>query len=156
MNRARAYKWFLTAVGILSVGLALLGILVPLLPTTPFLLLAAGCFARSSQRFHDWLIHHRWFGVYIRNYRQYRAISARDRIVTLVLLWAGIGTTLWFGVTAWWVRLLLCAVAAGVTLHLVRLRTLTPEMTRRDTGTPKGAAETPSSEPAPPPSLPAP
>jgi uncharacterized membrane protein YbaN (DUF454 family) len=118
----------LITVGIVSVGLGLLGVFVPLLPTTPFLLLAAGCFMRSSQRLYDWLIHHKWFGVHLRNYREYRAVSLRAKVGTLMLLWGVIGATGWFAVTHWWVRVLLCVVAAGVTLHLVHLRTLTPEM----------------------------
>jgi hypothetical protein len=128
MSRARIRKGFLISVGVLSVGLGLLGVFIPLLPTTPFLLLAASCFMRSSQRLYDWLLHHRWFGVHIRNYREHRAISLRAKVGTLVVLWGVIGTTAWFAVTVWWVRLLLCGVAAGVTLHLSHLRTLTPEM----------------------------
>ena len=128
MNKARTYKWFLIAVGIISVGLGLLGVFIPVLPTTPFLLLAAGCFMRSSQRLYDWLIHHKWFGEYIRNYREYRAIPLRAKVVTLVLLWSVIGTTALFAVTLWWVRVLLGVVALGVTLHLLHLKTLTPEM----------------------------
>jgi uncharacterized membrane protein YbaN (DUF454 family) len=110
------------------VGLGLLGVFIPVLPTTPFLLLAAGCFMRSSQRLYDWLIHHKWFGEYIRNYREYRAIPLRAKVVTLVLLWSVIGTAALFAVTLWWVRVLLGVVAVGVTLHLLHLKTLTPEM----------------------------
>jgi hypothetical protein len=128
MNKARTYKWFLITVGIVSVGLGLLGVLVPVLPTTPFLLLAAGCFMRSSQRLYDWLIHHKWFGEYIRNYREYGAIPLHAKVVTLVLLWSVIGTTALFAVTLWWVRVLLGVVAVGVTSHLLHLKTLTPEI----------------------------
>ena len=65
-------KWTLILVGSLSIGLAFLGIFLPLLPTTPFLLLAAACYLRSSDRFYHWLIYHKWFGNYIRNYREGR------------------------------------------------------------------------------------
>jgi uncharacterized membrane protein YbaN (DUF454 family) len=129
MNRARIRKWFLITVGIVSLGLGLVGAFVPVLPTTPFLLLAAGCFMRSSQRLYDWLTHHKWFGEYLRNYREYRAISLRAKVVTLVLLWGVIGPTALFTVTLWWVRVLLGVVAVGVTLHLLHLETLTPETT---------------------------
>ena len=128
MNKARIHKWFLITVGIISVGLGLLGVFIPVLPTTPFLLLAAGCFMRSSQRLYDWLIHHKWFGEYIRNYREYRAIPLRAKVVTLVLLWSVIGIAALFAVTLWWVRVLLGVVAVGVTLHLLHLRTSTPKM----------------------------
>ena len=138
MNKARIHKWFLITVGIISVGLGLLGVFIPVLPTTPFLLLAAGCFMRSSQRLYDWLIHHKWFGEYIRNYREYRAIPLRAKVVTLVLLWSVIGTTALFAVTLWWVRVLLGVVAVGVTLHLLHLKTLTPEMMQSNKRTLEG------------------
>ena len=116
------------ALGTISVGLGLLGILVPLLPTTPFLLLAAGCFMRSSERLYGWLIDHKWFGEYLRNYREHRAMPRRVKVVTLVLLWGVIGSTALLAVTLWWVRVLLGVVAVGVTMHLLQLKSLTPEM----------------------------
>jgi uncharacterized membrane protein YbaN (DUF454 family) len=138
MNRVRIRKGFLITVGTISVGLGLLGIFVPLLPTTPFLLLAAACFMRSSDRLYDWLIHHKWFGEYIRNYREHRAIPLRAKVVTLILLWGVIGTTAWFAVTLWWVRVLLGLVAVGVTLHLLLMKTLTPEMMLSNKGIVQG------------------
>jgi len=128
MSKARIRRWFLVAVGVVSVGLGLLGVFIPLLPTMPFLLLAAGCFMRSSERLYGWLIHHKWFGEYIRNYREHGAIPLRAKAVTLVLLWGVIGSTAVFATALWWVRLLLCLVAVGVTLHLLHLKTLTPQM----------------------------
>lgn len=124
-------KWFLRVIGIISVGLGVLGIFVPLLPTTPFLLLAAACFVRSSPRLYAWLIQHRWFGKYILYYREYRAIPLRVKVFTLVLLWSVIGYTAWRVVTAWWIRGVLGVIVLGVTLHLVRLQTLTQEMIER-------------------------
>ena len=128
MEKTVFRKWLLIALGILSVALGMVGIFVPVLPTTPFLLLAAGCFVRSSPRLYNWLIHHKWFGEYIRHYREYRAITLQARAFTLVLLWSVIGATAFFAVTLWWVRVLLAVVAIGVTLHLVHMKTLTPEM----------------------------
>jgi len=121
-------KWLLMAAGILAVGMAVVGILIPVLPTTPFLLLAAGCFMRSSERLYAWVIHHQWFGDYIRHYRDYRAISLQAKALTLGLLWTVIGATAVFAVTRWWVRALLAIVAVSVTLHLLHIKTLTPEM----------------------------
>jgi hypothetical protein len=128
VNKVRIRNWILIAVGILSVALGLLGVFVPLLPTTPFLLLAAACFMRSSARLYRWLIHHKWFGPYIRSYREHRAITLRAKVATLVLLWGVIGTSALFATTLWWVRGLLGAIAVGVTVHLLHLGTLTPEM----------------------------
>lgn len=128
MHKAALRRWLLIAVGILTVGLAVVGIFIPVLPTTPFLLLAAACFMRSSDRLYDWLIHHKWFGEYIRHYREYGAITLQEKVMTLVVLWVGIGATAVFAVTLWWVRALLAAVALSVTLHIIHIRTLTPEM----------------------------
>ena len=106
----------------------MIGVFVPLLPTTPFLLLAAACFVRSSGRLYAWLIHHKWFGDYIRHYREHRAITLRAKIGVLVLLWGVIGYTALGVMTAWWVRALLGIIAIGVTTHILRLKTLTREM----------------------------
>ena len=75
-------------------GLGVLGIFLPLLPTTVFLLLAAACYARSSERFYLKLVNSPWLGGYIRNQREGRGMRRRDKIVTLALLWIGIGATM--------------------------------------------------------------
>ena len=115
-------KAVLVTVGSLSVGLGVLGIFLPLLPTTVFLLLAAACYARSSDRFYLWLVNHRWLGAYIRNHYEGRGMRRRDKIVTLVALWIGIGATAIWSVEALWIRMLLLAIASGVTLHVARLK----------------------------------
>ena len=129
MSRALLRKWVLVTLGVIAVALGIIGVLVPLLPTTPFLLLAAACFVRSSERLYAWLIRHRWFGTYIRHYREHRAIPLRAKVVTLALLWGSIGYAILAIVTAWWARALLGAIAAGVTIHILRIKTLTQEMT---------------------------
>jgi len=128
MKQRNAHRVLLAATGILAVGVGTVGVFLPLLPTTPFLLLAAACFIRSSDRLYSWLIHHRWFGSYIRNYREHRAITRRAKIVTLILLWGVIGYSAFAVATTWWWRALLGVVAAGVTLHLLCLKTLKREM----------------------------
>jgi uncharacterized membrane protein YbaN (DUF454 family) len=111
--------------------LAVVGIFVPVLPTTPFLLLAAAAFVRSSPRLYNWLIHHPWFGSYIRYYREYRAVTLRAKVAALALLWAVIGYSAIWVVQAWSLRALLAAVAVGVTVHLLSLKTLTRGMIER-------------------------
>lgn len=113
----------LVACGWLAVTLGLVGMFVPLLPTTPFLLLAVICFSRSSARFHRWLLTNRWFGAYIDNYHQGRGISMQEKVVTIAVLWATLAVTGIFVLTALWGRLILVAVAVGVTTHLVCIRT---------------------------------
>ena len=125
-------KWLLISAGVLSVVLATVGVFLPLLPTTPFLLLAAACFMRSSDGLYEWLTTHKWFGPYIRNYREHRAITKRTKTVVLVLMW----TTLVYGIV--WVtsllivRVLLLVIGVGVTIHLLRLKTLTQDMLVRE------------------------
>jgi uncharacterized protein len=113
--------------GTLCVALGVLGMFLPILPTTPFLLLAAFCYGRSSQRAYRWLMSNRWFGEYIRNYRDGRGIPLKQKILTITLLWLTIGYTVLFVVSHWWVKLILLAIAGGVTVHLTRARTLKAE-----------------------------
>ena len=125
---ARARKWLLLSAGILAVGLGVVGAFVPLLPTTPFLLLAAACFARSSDRHYEWLLNHRWMGAYVRNYREHRATTRRVKVVTMVLLWGSIGYAAIAVADGWVVRVLLLSVAVGVTIHVLSLRVVTGDM----------------------------
>ncbi|PVV82725.1 YbaN family protein [Dehalogenimonas alkenigignens] len=113
----------LIGIGTLALALGVLGVFLPLLPTTPFLLLAAACYARSSPRFYHWLIHHHWLGEYIRNYRENRAIKFKVKVSAIVVLWLVIGLSITV-VDAVWIRLLLGVIAAGVTIHLLSLRTI--------------------------------
>jgi len=121
-------KWLLITAGLLSVGLGVLGIFLPILPTTPFLLLAAACFIRSSKGLYRWLINHKWFGPYIRNYREFKAVTLRAKIVTLILLWGTIGYSAFGVLHSWLLRGLLLTIAVGVTIHILSLKTLTEEM----------------------------
>ena len=119
---SRLMKALLVTLGTLSVGLGVLGIFLPLLPTTVFLLLAAACYARSSDRFYLWLINHRWLGSYIRNHYEGRGMRRRDKVVTLIALWAGIGATAIWSVEALWLRVVLVGIALAVTMHVAKLK----------------------------------
>ncbi len=120
---SRLARALLVACGTLSVALGVLGMFLPLLPTTPFLLLAAACYARGSERCHHWLLHNRWFGHYIRDYREGRGVTLRHKVAALALLWPTIGFAAWRVVPVWWAKLLLLGIAVGVTVHLVRIKT---------------------------------
>ena len=117
----------LIVLGTLCVALGVLGMFLPLLPTTPFLLLAAICYARSSERFYHWLMTNRWCGEYIRNYREGRGIPLKQKVLTILLLWLTIGSTAWLAISQWWVRLILLVIAVGVTIHLVKIKTFKPK-----------------------------
>ena len=109
--------------GSLCVVLALIGTVAPVLPTTPFLLLAAYFYARSSQRFYTWLTTNRWFGQYIRNYREGRGLPLLHKVITIALVWLSIGSAALLVVSSWWMRAILVIIALGVTLHLARIKT---------------------------------
>lgn len=121
-------RTFFLAAGWMFLVLGAVGIVVPLLPTTPFLLLAAACFVRGSMRMHQWLVRHPWFGDYIRNYERYRAVSVRAKTVSIAALWTVIGFTAWFATDLWWVRITLAVIAVSVTIYLLSLKTVTKEM----------------------------
>lgn len=119
-------KGLFVVAGTLCVVLGVLGMFLPLLPTTPFLLLAAFFYARSSERFYERLLNNRWCGKYIRNYREGKGIAMRQKIVTIAILWITIGYGIWFMGSVTWLNLLLLGIAVGVTIHLIRIKTYRP------------------------------
>ncbi len=119
-------KAILIFVGTVCVGLGLLGMFLPLLPTTVFLLMAAYCYSKSSDRFYNWLLTNRYCGSYISNYRSGRGISLRQKVSTITILWASIGLSIWLMDGKLWVSLLLAAVAVGVSIHILWLKTYRP------------------------------
>jgi uncharacterized membrane protein YbaN (DUF454 family) len=110
-------KFALNLIGGIAVVLAILGVFLPLLPTTPFLLLASACFARGSTRLHGWLLNNRVFGEYLRNYEQGRGIPLRGKVTALVMLWASIGYSA-FTVVSTGLIAMLITIAIGVTIYL--------------------------------------
>lgn len=109
-------------VGALSLATGVIGMFVPLLPTTCFLLLAVWCFARSSPRLHSWMLTNRWFGDYLRDYREGRGIPRALKVGSLSVMWLTIGFSVAFAISAIWVRLVLLGIAVGVTIHVAGLR----------------------------------
>ena len=121
-------RYFLIIVGVLCVLLGVAGIFLPLLPATPFFLLATACFFRSSKSLYAWLINHKFFGKRILYYRVYKAISLRSKLLSLALLWLTIGYSAFFVVKIFWIKIILFLIAAGVSLHLISFRTITQKM----------------------------
>ena len=121
---APVLRVFLATIGLISLGLGIIGAFLPLLPTTPFLLLSAACFVRSSRRLYAWLINHPQLGPFVRNYRDHRSMTVRIKVVTLVLLWVTIGYSALAVAEALWLRLLLLAIAGAVTAHVATLGTI--------------------------------
>ena len=109
--------------GTLSTGLGVAGIFIPVLPTTPFLLLAAYCYLRSSSRLYQWLLNNRFFGGYVKSYIEGKGMPLRLKIITICLLWISIGLSVAFGVEHIAIRSLLIFIAVAVTLHIVLIKT---------------------------------
>jgi len=121
----------LVAIGTLSVFLGIIGIVLPLVPTTPFLLLAAACYARSSEKCYQWLLNHKWFGEYIYNYRAGKGIPLKVKVTMIGFIWLTIGTTAGFTIDIVWVQIMLVCIATGVTAQLCYLPTLKREKLTR-------------------------
>ncbi|MBM3705099.1 MAG: DUF454 domain-containing protein [Actinobacteria bacterium] len=118
----KTVKILLIATGTLFVGIAVIGIFVPVLPTTPFLLVAAALYARSSARFYNWLVNNRLFGRYIKNYREGMGIPLKIKIAAITLSWIMIGCSAIFAIDKLWIRIILVVIAAGVTAHISLIR----------------------------------
>ncbi|MGL4364305.1 MAG: YbaN family protein [Bacteroidales bacterium] len=116
-------KFLFIACGLISLGLGILGVFLPLLPTTPFLLLSAWLFARSSSTYYQRLLQHKWLGSYIRSYREDKAIPLRTKIIAITLLWSTILYSVVFALSVCWMRLVLLLIAIGVSWHLLSFKT---------------------------------
>jgi len=118
-------KIALVILGCLFLVLAVLGIFLPLLPTTPFLLLASACFARSSNKLHNWLRTHGRFGRYLRDYEDGRGIPLRGKVLALAMMWPSMIYAMLI-VPLPVIAFLLFLVACGVTAYLLKLPTARP------------------------------
>lgn len=126
MNRNIIKKSLFIVIGSISLALGVIGIVVPILPTTPFLLLSCFCYLRSSKRLYDRLMQHRVFGKYIYNYVTYRAITIKAKVISMVWLWTSLIISMIF-VANLHTRLILAVVGIGVTVHFLVMRTIRDE-----------------------------
>ena len=116
-------RWLWIIAGSISLALGIIGIFLPLLPTTPFLLLTAACYARGSERLHNWLLNNKLFGKYIRNYREGKGIPARSKVLALTLLWLTIGFSIFYVIPILIVQIILLAIATLVSIYIISLPT---------------------------------
>jgi len=116
-------RYSLLALGWLSVALGVLGIFLPVLPTTPFLLLAAACFMRSSRRFYLWLVEHPRLGPWIRDYLSGEGIPRRAKGYAIALMWLSIAISCWL-VPLIWARAFMLTSAVLVSLYILKQKTL--------------------------------
>lgn len=109
--------------GSLSLLLGVLGIILPVLPTTPFLLLSATLYMHSSPRLYNWLLNHKYFGGYIRNYREKKIIPLRAKIISLMILYSTILISIFtVGVGRIYLQIMLTIVALGVSWHILSFK----------------------------------
>ena len=130
--REHASRWVrgaLIAAGFACVALGVIGIFVPLLPTTPFMLLAAACFARGSRRFHDWLLANRTFGPLIHEWRRHRSIPRRTKFAAIALMAATLAVSIAFFVQPAWLKiaLALLGLALGIWMYRIPSRPVTAD-----------------------------
>jgi uncharacterized membrane protein YbaN (DUF454 family) len=109
------------AAGVVALLLGVVGVFLPVLPTTPLVLLAAACFARSYRPFHEWLVGHRHFGPLLREWHEHRSIHYRTKLVAIAMMALGLGASIVFVVEAAWLRLGLLALGIVLGIYLYRL-----------------------------------
>jgi hypothetical protein len=119
----RFIRIILLVIGLLLLFFGIIGIFIPLLPTTPFLLAAAACFARSSKKVHTWLLHNKWFGSYIKHYHEGKGIPLKIKSGVLFLLWVTILSSIFLLDPVLWIKLIIFVIAILVTFHIVTIKT---------------------------------
>ena len=117
-------KYLLAGLGLLSLTLGILGIFLPVLPTTPFLLLASVLFLKSSQSLYDWLMNHPKLGPYISNFLVHKAIPLRVKIVSVSMVWITLLYCALMVAEHWAFKLLFIVIAIAVTVHILSYKTL--------------------------------
>ena len=108
-------------IGYISITLGIVGLIFPILPTTPFLLLAAASFAKNSEKAYNWLINNRIFGKFIRDHREGKGIPVKVKIYTLFFLWLSIILSILF-TSILWVQILLIIIASAVSIHVIMIK----------------------------------
>lgn len=118
--RANMMRYFLIFIGWSAIVLGVLGAVLPVLPTTPFILLAGACFAKSSPRFYQWLLNQAYFAEMITNYQKYKGINRKIKIRAILLMWLSMSFSAYL-VSKLWLTLTLLLIAVSVSCYLWRL-----------------------------------
>jgi len=121
VHESGAVRIALIIAGFTCVGLGIAGLVLPVLPTTPFMLLAAACFARSSPRFHRWLLHHRTFGPTVREWESHRASPWKTKLWAIALMSATLAISIVFFVKPPWLKVALAVFGAVLAVWLYRV-----------------------------------
>lgn len=116
-------RYVLIVFGGISLILAIAGIFLPLLPTTPFLLLSAFLFAKSSDKLYNWLLEHKYFGSYIQDFRIHKSISIKAKAISLTLMWATMSYSIFYVCNSLSVKLILAGIAIAVSIYILSFKT---------------------------------
>jgi len=125
LPRSKIKRVLFFIAGSICLALGIIGIVLPILPTTPFLLLAAACYANSSEKAYNWMLNNKVFGKYIRDYREGKGLPVKIRIITITLLWITIIISIIF-IKILWVQVLLLIIAILVSIHVALIRPKKP------------------------------
>ena len=117
-------KYLLIILGSISLALGVIGIFLPVLPTTPFLLLSATLYVHSSEKLYQWLINQKYLGTYIRNFREHHAIPLRAKILSISMIWITLTYCAIAISNIIWIKLIFIALAIAVTIHILSYKTL--------------------------------
>jgi len=121
------YRYLYLVSGILLVVIGVIGIFLPVLPTTIFLILASACFVKGSPKANEWLRNHKILGQYIKNYQDKTGLTLRTKIINIFFLWSMILLSTFLFTEELIIRLILIGIAVGVTIHLLMVKTKSSE-----------------------------
>ncbi len=121
------FRYLLIIMGWFFVLLGVIGIFLPVMPTTVFLLIAASLFARSSEKFYNALLNNKYLGSYIKNYRIHRGMTIKSKITAIVVMNLAIGYSAIFAVDMLWLKIVLFLIAISLTIFFISMKTV-PEM----------------------------
>jgi uncharacterized membrane protein YbaN (DUF454 family) len=116
-------KTIYVILGSISLVLGTLGIFLPLLPTTPFYLLTAWLYMQGSEKLYCKVMNNKYFGTIVRSFQEDKSVPLRTKVITVSMLWVTILLSAFLAISAWWLRLLLFAIAIGVTIHVLSYKT---------------------------------
>ena len=121
-SNSAALRWTFVILGWLFFVLGIIGVLLPVMPTAPFILLAAGCWARSSRRFHFWLINHKYFGKFVRDWESSHAVPLYAKCLAVIMMAASTAMLFYrLPEDLVWIAWLVAVVCTGVAVYLFRL-----------------------------------
>lgn len=110
--------------GTIFLVLGIIGAALPIMPTAPFIIVSAACYAKGSEKMHQWLMNNRYFGKYLRDYAEKRGMAPRSKALSILCVWAGILFSAYFFVHILWAQIAMIGIAVAVTIHLLALKTV--------------------------------